>query len=165
MLNCDNCTNCKLYKDRCYFGDVCEGWYLYLEDNDYFAKGFDIGIKQYDTIVEKVKYMHGDHWFRRSEKFIKEWAFDELHLDWQPMEKPYVPTTKDKLLKFLFKKEYPKTIENRPKDKTLVITNYGDNFYELAEFDNHYWVTKLYFPILPTQWAYIPQEIIKLSNK
>ena len=81
------------------------------------------------------------------------------------MERPYVPTWKDKLRKFFLKKDYPKMVDVRPDNDTIVITKYSDDsHYEIVEYANRTWVTEYCFPLKPTQWAYIPKFVMDIVD-
>lgn len=165
MLHCYHCTNnCTSHRADCINKDECKGWHLFLttSSSTWHAKGICAGIKFDDGII--VKYKRGDFYTRANEtKIDGEWYIPSLGLDWQPMERPYVPTWKDKLRKFCLKKDYPKMVDVRPDDDTIVITKYSDDsHYEIVEYANRTWVTEYCFPLMPTQWAYIPKFVMDI---
>ena len=167
MLHCYHCTNnCTSHRADCINKDECKGWHLFLttSSSTWHAKGICAGIKFDDGII--VKYKRGDFYTRANEtKIDGEWYIPSLGLDWQPMERPYVPTWKDKLRKFFLKKDYPKMVDVRPDNDTIVITKYSDDsHYEIVEYANRTWVTEYCFPLKPTQWAYIPKFVMDIVD-
>jgi hypothetical protein len=139
--------------------------YLKTSRSTWHAKGICVGIKFVDDETgEVLRYKHGD--FSTYPKWTPidaDWKLTVLALEWQPMERPYVPTWKDKLRKFFLKKDYPKTIDVRPDNDTIVITKYSDDsHYEIVEYANRTWVTEYCFPLKPTQWAYIPKYVLEI---
>jgi hypothetical protein len=141
--------------------------YLTTSSSTWHAKGICVGIKFVDDeSSEVIRYMHGDFGIYPSlTKIDADWSLQDLTLKWQPMERPYVPTWKDKLRKFFLKKDYPKMVDVRPDDNTIVITKYGDDAnYEIVEYANRRWVTDFIFPVKPSHWAYVPQKVMNLAD-
>jgi len=90
--------------------------------------------------------------------------FNTEGLRWHPMSDPMLPW-KDKLRKFFLKKDYPKMVDVRPDNDTIVITKYSDDsHYEIVEYANRTWVTELDFPVKPSHWAYVPQKVVNLAD-
>lgn len=165
MLHCYHCTNnCTSHRADCNIKNECKGWHLFLttSSSTWHAKGICAGIKFDDGII--VKYKRGDFYTHaNTTKIDGEWYIPSMGLDWQPMERPYVPTWKDKLRKFILKKDYPKMVDVRPDDDTIVITKYrDDSHYEIVEYSDRTWVTEYCFPLMPTQWAYIPKFVMDI---
>lgn len=170
MKHCHHCTNdCTSHRAECFFKNECKGWHLYLttSSSTWHAKGINVGIKFVDEESgDVIRYTHGDFSTYPSQtKIDGDWRLQDLSLEWQPMKRPYVPTWKDKLRKLLLKKDYPNMVDVRPDDNTIVITKYADGaHYEIVEYANRVWVTDLYFPVEPSQWAYLPQEVMTLAD-
>lgn len=166
-MHCDHCTNnCTSHRAECFNKDECKGWYVFLTTSSctWHAKGIRAGIKFDDGTY--VRYKRGVFYTRANDtKVDGEWYIPSMGLDWQPMERPYVPTWKDKLRKFFLKKDYPKTVDVRPDNDTIVITKYGDDsHYEIVEYASRTWVTMYCFPLKPTQWAYIPKYVMDIVD-
>ena len=170
MQHCYHCTNnCTSHRAECFNKNECKGWYMYLttSSSTWHAKGICVGIKFVDDESgEVIRYKHGDFGTYPSQtKIDADWRLQDLALEWQPMERPYVPTWKDKLRKFFLKKDYPKMVNVRPDDDTIVITKYSDDsHYEIVEYANRTWVTELSFPVKPSHWAYVPQKVVNLAD-
>lgn len=134
------------------------------------AKGLKVCKKFIDTweegdgiqIDEIYKYGSFNVW---KEDIKEEWSLNSFPLEWNSLEKPYIPTFKEKLLKKLWHKNYSKTVDVRPKDDTIVIMNYSNDHYEVAEYNDRCWITDLSFPCKPDTWAYMPEECIKLAKE
>lgn len=168
MLHCYHCTNnCTSHRAECINKNECKGWYLFLttSSSTWHAKGIRVGIKF--EMGTYVKYKRGDFYTRTDiTKIDGEWYIPSLGFDWQPMERPYVPTWKDKLRKFFLKKDYPEKVDVRPDDDTIVIAKYNDDsHYEIVEYAHRTWVTEYCFPLKPTQWAYIPKYIMEIVDR
>lgn len=170
MQHCYHCTNnCTSHRAECFNKSECKGWYMYLttSSSTWHAKGICVGIKFVDDESgEVIRYKHGDFGTYPSQtKIDADWRLQDLALEWQPMERPYVPTWKDKLRKFFLKKDYPTMVDVRPDDNTIVITKYSDDaHYEIVEYANRRWVTALSFPAKPSRWAYVPQKVVNLAD-
>ena len=165
-------NNCTSKRDKCLEKDSCKGWYLYLitSSSTYFAKGIRVGIKFIDPESGKVfRYKHGDfgtYVYNKEKTVDGDWPLPSLKLEWQPMERAYTPTLRDKLRKFFLHKNYPEMVDVRPENNTIVITRYrSDSHYEIIEYDKRCWVSELDFPVKPTGWAYIPKNIMDIVNK
>ncbi len=170
MLYCYDCTNnCTSRRAECFCKDECKGWYMYLttSSSTWHAKGVCVGIKFEDEETgDVVRYKHGDFCtYPETTKVDADWPLTDLALEWQPMERLYVPTWKDKLRKFFLKKDYPTMVDVRPDDNTIVITKYGDDaHFEIVEYAKRRWITGLSFPVKPSHWAYVPQKVINLAD-
>lgn len=170
MMHCYHCTNnCTSHRAECLDKDECKGWYMFLttSSSTWHAKGIRVGIKFMDDETGKVyRYKRGDFSTHPCmTKIDADWSLKDLALEWQPMERPYVPTWKDKLRKLFLKKDYPKTVDVRPDNDTIVITKYSDDsHYEIVEYANRIWVTELSFPLKPSHWAYVPQKVVNLAD-
>ena len=168
MIHCYHCiNNCTSHRAECINKNECKGWYLFLttSSSTWHAKGIRVGIKF--EMGTYVKYKRGDFYTRTDiTKIDGEWYIPALGFDWQPMERPYVPTWKDKLRKFFLKKDYPEKVDVRPDDHTIVIAKYNDDsHYEIVEYAHSTWVTEYCFPLKPTQWAYIPKYIMEIVDR
>ena len=135
-----------------------------------FAKGLAVYEKfayiwtgdEKDEDLE-VRYCYGD-FSRDPDNIVEEWSIGAFDLEWVDFIQPYKPTLKDKLKKFFLHKDYPETIKVRPKDDSLVITSYHGDHFEMVEYSHRKWITELWFPAEPTQWAYVPQECIDAAE-
>lgn len=141
------------------------GW----NSNDDFGKGFQALSESIETFTDgvnidtQIRYHYGN-WYR--DKPEKQWYIDELNLNFQKFTLPYYPTFFEQMKYQLFKKEYPKYKENRPKDNSVVIAKYlNGEHYEVIEYDNHTWITELSFPVKPDGFAYIPESILKETEQ
>ena len=114
--------------------------------------------------MSKYRINYGD-FIHSADNIQQEWCFDKLCLEWVDFIQPYKPSLKDKLCKWMFKKDYPQTFKVRPLDGTLVITSYGNEHYEMVEYSNKKWITDLCFPCEPDKWAYVPEECIKAAHE
>ena len=170
MRHCYHCTdNCTSHRAECFDRNECKGWHIYLtaSSSTWHAKGICVGIKFVDEESgEAILYKNGDFCtYPELTKVDADWRLADLALEWQPMERPYVPTWKDKLRRLLLKKEYPQTVDVRPDDNTIVITKYGDDaHFEIVEYNDRRWVTGLCFPVKPSHWAYVPQKVVNLAD-
>ena len=142
-------------------------WVLALKkkvNRNSHAMGIMVLQKFYYYDPNDYKYRCGD-FGEQEDSFAKMWRMEDLNLQWNDLDQPYIPTLKDKLKKLFLGKCYPQMVRVRPKDNSLVILAYdGDDFYLTAEYNRYSWITELYFPIEPKKWAYIPDECIELSK-
>lgn len=142
-------------------------WVIILSKGNSHAKGLQVCKKVYDTFYKVgYTYMYGD-WNIDSQYVVKEWKLSCFTLLWNKLTAKYTPTLNDKLKKFFLHKDYPKEIEVRPSDNSLVIAQYNigsDIHYEIVEYHNRIWVTKLCFPVVPTFWAYVPKKCVNKAE-
>lgn len=149
-------------------GQTDLGWVIALSKSA-TETSFAAGLRVYRKIEEVweehrwLKYHYGS-FVLEDKSIIGEWSFNDLKLEWVDFTQPYKPTLKDKIFKWLFKKDYPKTIKVRPLDGTLVITSYDAEHYEMVEYSHCRWTTELSFPCEPNKWAYVPEECIKVAH-
>lgn len=164
-MDCNYCeNNCTSRRNGCFYAEECNGWYFFQTYPTSHAHGINIGRKFVNEIDTKYKY--GDFYtYCEFTKVYYDWPITEVTLDWQPLEKDYIPTFKDKVRKFFTRKPWPNKVDVRPENNTIVILRYGDDtHYEIAEYNERRWITNLSFPVRPSEWAYVPKEILDYAK-
>lgn len=140
-------------------------WHIIImpDNYDWFAKGLSVGVKEKGLITGDIKYKNGTLYHRNG--IAKEYKIDDLNLKWNATEQENKPTLKDKLLKLLFRKDYPNTVQVRPNDNSIVLAKYDRiDHYEIAEYGKNSWTTEFTFPVMPSHFAYIP-NIIEMAER
>lgn len=140
-------------------------WHIIIRPNhyDWFAKGLSVGVKEKGLITRDIKYKNGTIYHKN--EIATEYKIDDLNLEWNATTQEYRPTLKDKLLKLLFRKDYPNTVQVRPNDNSIVLVKYdGIDYYEIAEYDKNSWTTEYFSPVMPSHFAYIP-NIIEMTER
>ena len=107
-------------------------------------------------IIRLVKGYRRGRWFLREKIWYSYSVVDGL---------PFVDEETIALVTTKVKKDYPKMVDVRPDNDTIVITKYNDDsHYEIVEYANRTWVTELDFPVKPSHWAYVPQKVVNLAD-
>lgn len=133
-------------------GEFVLGW----NKSDYFADGFQV-MRKVEMICGGYGYKYGQHWVNEP---MLEWPLDSLDLKFENIQVEYKPSIFERIMKVLFRKDYPKYVEHRPKCNSLVIAEYnGGDFYEMVEYGNKTWVTELCTYMKPERFAYLPENI------
>lgn len=135
---------------------------LAWSSNQSFGRGFQILTKTaYD---DGYKCYHYGDWVVGAPE--KEWRLDELSLNFEKLEKTYRPTAWERFRSRVFRKPYPKTVDNRPNDNTVVVAKYmNGRHYEVVEYGKRHWTTEFSFPVKPDSFAYIPDEIMAIGGE
>lgn len=142
-------------------------WVIILQKNatdKSHAKGLRVCEKLAETFEgddkTTVLYKYGDFYVHRDEVEM-EWSIDGFFTPkWVKFEQPYKPS----FLERIFRKKHPSTIKVRPKDGSLVICRYSVGYCLLMEYSNYTWITDLFFPVEPDEWAYVPDECVKAAE-
>ena len=143
---------------------MTEKKYILCKTNsESFADGWQI-YREVERLNGCVGYKYGYYWIR-DEYIIKKYPLESLKLDWIELEKRHEPTFFEKI-KMRFGIKYPEIDYQRPKEKGLVIVDYGE-LMEVAEVTplkdgGCHWVTELDSYMKPKKWAYLSNKIKEL---
>ena len=142
-------------------------WVLALIESNWFAKGLQVYKKDKVALnIDEYRYHYGSHLVFIDPLY--EISLDDLKLEWIDIKQKRTSTFWERLKKKVFGIDYDEYQYARPQSGEIVIVDYGNDFYEVAEFsaygNSYHWTTELNTYLMPTRWARIPALILDMAD-